>query len=59
MKKINTNLERVKKNLEYMEEMYEGVFLKVNRLCSSEQQNKTSQDEASFQPTIITDSPEE
>ena len=35
MKKIDTNLARVKRNLEYMEEMYEGVFLKVNRLCSS------------------------
>ena len=59
MKKINTNLERVKKNLDYMEEMYEAVFLKVNRLNASDLPNKTSQDEASFQPTIITDSPEE
>ena len=32
MKKIDVNLERVKKNLEYMEDMYEGVFRRVNRL---------------------------
>jgi hypothetical protein len=32
MKKIDLNLERVKKNLEYMEDMYEGVFRRVNRL---------------------------
>ena len=32
MKKIDTNLDRVKKNLEYLEDMYEGVFRKVNKL---------------------------
>ena len=26
MKKIDTNLVRVKRNLEYLEEMYEGIF---------------------------------
>ena len=34
MKKIDNNLAKVKKNLEYLEEMYEGVFRKVNRLIS-------------------------
>ena len=34
MKKIDTNLAKVKRNLEYLEEMYEGVFRKVNRLIS-------------------------
>ena len=34
MKKIDNNLVRVKRNLEYLEEMYEGVFRKVNRLIS-------------------------
>ena len=32
MKKINYNINRVKMNLEYLEEMYEGVFRRVNRL---------------------------
>lgn len=32
MKKIDVNLVRVRKNLEYLEEMYEGVFRRVNRL---------------------------
>ena len=32
MKKIDSNLVKVKKNLEYLEEMYEGIFRKVNRL---------------------------
>ncbi len=34
MKKIDNNLARVKRNLDYLEEMYEGVFRKVNRLIS-------------------------
>ncbi len=32
MRKIDGNLERVKRNIEYLEDMYEGVFRKVNRL---------------------------
>ena len=32
MGKIDRNLIRVKKNLEYMEKMYDSVFRKVNRL---------------------------
>ena len=32
MKKIDYNLVKVKKNLEYLEDMYEGVFRKVNKL---------------------------
>ena len=34
MKKIDSNLARVKRNLEFMEDLYEGVFRKVNRLIS-------------------------
>ncbi|XP_059089842.1 uncharacterized protein DDB_G0283697-like [Tigriopus californicus] len=34
MRKIDSNLIKVKKNLEYLEEMYEGVFRKVNRLIA-------------------------
>ena len=34
MKKIDSNLARVRRNLEKMEDMYEGVFRKVNRLIS-------------------------
>jgi hypothetical protein len=34
MKKIDVNLEKVKKNLEYMEDMYEGVFRRVNRIIA-------------------------
>ncbi len=34
MSKIDLNLERVKRNLDYLEDMYEGVFRKVNRLIA-------------------------
>ena len=34
MKKIDHNLEKVKRNLEYMEDMYEGVFRRVNRIIA-------------------------
>ncbi len=34
LRKIDSNLLRVKKNLEYMEDMYEGVFRRVNRLIA-------------------------
>ncbi len=34
MTKIDNNLVRVKQNLEYLEDMYEGVFRKVNRLIA-------------------------
>ena len=37
MKKIDHNLVEVKKNLEYMEDMYDKVFRKVNRLLVDEQ----------------------
>ena len=37
MKKIDKNLVEVKKNLEYMEDMYDKVFRKVNRLLVDEQ----------------------
>ena len=32
MDKIDGNLDQVKRNLEYLEEMYDTVFRKVNRL---------------------------
>ena len=35
MKKIDSNLARVKRNLDYLEDMYEGVFRKVNRLITN------------------------
>ena len=38
MKKIDTNLVRVKRNLQYLEDMYEGIFRKVNRLITSQDQ---------------------
>lgn len=44
MKKIDTNLIRVKKNLEYMEDLYEGIFRKVNRLITSQDQSEEAQD---------------
>ena len=36
MKKIDHNLGKVKKNIEYMEDMYEEVFRRINRLISNE-----------------------
>ena len=36
MKKIDVNLVTVKKNLEHMEDTYEEVFRRVNRLVASE-----------------------
>ena len=36
MKKIDYNLGKVKKNIEYMEDMYEEVFRRINRLISNE-----------------------
>ena len=34
VQKIDSNLERVRKNLDFLEEMYEGVFRKVNKLIA-------------------------
>ena len=36
MTKIEGNLDRVGRNIEHMEDMYEDVFRKINRLISNE-----------------------
>ena len=36
MKKIDVNLNKVKQNIEYMEDMYEEVFRRINRIISNE-----------------------
>ena len=36
MKKIDVNLIKVKRNIEHMEDMYEEVFRRINRLMSNE-----------------------
>ena len=36
MKKIDVNLVKVKHNIEYMEDMYEEIFRRINRLMSNE-----------------------
>ena len=36
MTKIEGNLNRVGRNIEHMEDMYEDVFRKINRLISNE-----------------------
>ena len=36
MKKIDVNLVKVKRNIEHMEDMYEEVFRRINRLISND-----------------------
>ncbi len=36
MKKIDVNLVKVKRNIGYMEDMYEEVFRRVNRLIAND-----------------------
>ena len=40
MRRIDNNLVEVKKNLEFMEDMYDKVFRKVNRLLVDDEQAK-------------------
>ena len=40
MRRIDNNLVEVKKNLEFMEELYDKVFRKVNRLLVDDEQAK-------------------